>query len=160
MSGMEKGSEFPARWHSTYIRVPLFEVDLGQAVYHGNYYHLFELARETFLKDLGYPYKRLMERELHLAVVEATCKYRRPAHYDERLEIRTAVRWLRRRSLSMAQEIYLAPDCPEESPGENPPPVLCTTLVLNMVCVRFSGQATLIPPDFAECLEKWAMTPF
>lgn len=39
-------------YHITGLRVPFFEVDMGQAVYHGNYYHFFELGREDFLTHL------------------------------------------------------------------------------------------------------------
>ncbi len=42
-------------YHITSLRVPFFEVDIGQAVYHGNYYHLFELGREDFLRKTGFP---------------------------------------------------------------------------------------------------------
>ena len=37
--------EIVSNWHKTELRAPVFEVDLGQAVYHGNYFHVFELAR-------------------------------------------------------------------------------------------------------------------
>jgi acyl-CoA thioesterase FadM len=43
-------------YHTTRLRVPLFEVDLGQVVYHWNYFHLFESAREDFLRTIGFPY--------------------------------------------------------------------------------------------------------
>ena len=42
----KNGHHFP-------YRIPLYEIDIGQAVYHGNYFHFFELAREAFLRDLG-----------------------------------------------------------------------------------------------------------
>ena len=135
-------------WHSTEIRVPLFEVDLGQAVYHGNYFHLFELAREDFLKAIGYSYRRLMEQQLHLTVVESSCIYRRPIRYDDLIEVRTCIQWVRRRSLAFSQLIFRD----EAEKGT----VLCTEATLNMVCVRFTGQPTVMPPDFLKLLrERW-----
>lgn len=139
--------EEPSVWHKTLLRVPLYEVDLGQAVYHGNYFHLFELAREDFLRDLGYPYRRFMEQQLHLTVVETTCSYRRSLHYDESVEAHTGVLWWRSRSLAFSQNLY-------RSEPENGL-VLCTRAVMNMVCVRFTGQPTLIPPEFIQRLEEW-----
>ena len=53
-------------YHITRVRVPLFEVDPGQAVYHANYFHLFELGREAFLRHIGFPYRQFMNRQLHL----------------------------------------------------------------------------------------------
>jgi len=133
-------------WHKTRLRVPLFEVDLGQAVYHGNYYHLFEQAREAFLRHLGLSYKWLMDRQLHLAVVEATCNYRRSLRYDDLVEIHTAVAWLRRRSLSFVQLVY------REEEGV---PVLCTRASLNLVCVHFSGKAKPLPQELVQALARW-----
>lgn len=137
----------PEVWHKTRMRVPLFEVDIGQAVYHGNYYHLFELAREDFLRELGYPYRWFMDRQLHLTIVEASCTYRKSLRYDDLIEIHTGIQWWRTRSLAFSQIIYR---CEEE---ENP--VLCTRAILNMVCVRFSGQPTILPAEFVDLLRDW-----
>lgn len=137
-------------WHTTAVRVPLYEVDLGQAVYHGNYFHLLELGRESFLRDLGYPYRRFMEQQLHLTIVEASCSYRRPLHYDDLLEVRTRVEGWRSRSLVFAQTIYRD----EGAAGM----ALCTEATLKMVCVRFSGQPTLLPTAFVDILKNWSGT--
>lgn len=137
--------EAVADWHKSRFRVPLFEVDLGQAVYHGNYFHIFELAREAFLRDMGYPYRRFMDQELHLTVVETTCSYRRPLRYDDLIEINSRILWWRRRSLAFSQNIYRLEESEEQS--------LCTKATLNMVCVRFSGKPTTIPEDFTILLK-------
>ncbi len=139
--------DVPLVWHATALRVPLFEVDLGQAVYHGNYFHLFELGRESFLRDLGYPYKRFMEQNLHLTVVELTCQYRKSLRYDDSIEVRSAVSWWRSRSLAFEQTITRA--------GTEAEPELCAQATLHMVCVRFTGQPTVIPKDFIQRLERW-----
>jgi acyl-CoA thioester hydrolase len=134
-------------WHKTSLRVPLYEVDLGQAVYHGNYFHLLELGRESFLRHLGYPYRRFMDQNMHLTIVELTCNYRKSLRYDDEIEVRTAVRWWRSRSLAFDQAIYRA--------GPSGEPDLCAGATLNMVCVRFSGQPAAIPKDFLDLLERW-----
>ena len=95
----------PKVWHKSRFLVPLYEVDLGQGVYHGNYFHFFELAREAFLRELGYPYRRFMDQQMHLTVVESTCSYRRSLHYDDAIEIHTAIDWWRTRSLAFSQAI-------------------------------------------------------
>lgn len=133
-------------YHTTKMRVPLFEVDLGQAVYHGNYFHLFESARDDFLRTIGFPYCEFMKRELHLSVVESTCIYRRPLHYDDQIEIRTGVDWSRTRRLAVSQWIFRV-----EEDGSR---TLCTQVILNMVCVRFSGKPTVLPEDFRQILNQ------
>jgi acyl-CoA thioester hydrolase len=147
MTGDKTDDPSPKVCHKTQLRVPLFEIDLGQAVYHGNYFHLFELGREDFLRSLGYPYRRFMDQQLHLAIVEASCSYRRPVHYDDLIEIHTGVNWRRSRSLALSHTIY-------RHEGEREL-VLCTKATLNMVCVRFSGQSTILPTEFMELLNAW-----
>lgn len=143
----QSADDTPRVWHSTPLRVPLYEVDLGQAVYHGSYFHLLELGRECFLRDLGYPYKRFMDQSLHLTIVELTCNYRKSLRYDDSIEVRTAVGWWRSRSLGFEQAVYRAkPD------GESE---LCTQASMSMVCVRFTGQPTVIPADFLDLLKAW-----
>jgi acyl-CoA thioester hydrolase len=144
------GEDNPASagWHVTGMRVPLFEVDLGQAVYHGNYFHLFETARGEFLRDIGYPYRRFMDQQLHLTIVEASCSYRKSLRYDDTITIYTGIPWWRRRSLAFSQQIFRVT---EGEPGE-----LCTRVELRMVCVRFSGQPTLLPEGFLNLLPEQA----
>ncbi len=134
-------------WHITQLRVPLFEIDIGQAVYHGNYFHLFERARESFLRELGYPYRLFMEQETHLAVVEMKCSYKRSLRYDERIELRSRVNWWRSRSLAFEQQIFLAD-------GQDSH-ILCTSATLNLVCVNFNGKPSILPADFVQKLEEW-----
>lgn len=140
--------EIPGRYHTTVLRVPLFDVDLGQAVYHGNYFHLLELGREDFLRTLGHPYRRFMDQQLHLTIVECNCTYRRPLHYDDLITVHTGVAWWRTRSLAFSQLITR-----EEADGDS---VLCTQATLNMVCVRFTGQPTHLPEVFVELLKVWS----
>ena len=96
---------------------------------------------------LAYPYRRFMDQHLHLTIVEASCTYRRPLHYDDIIEVQTRVDWWRSRSLAFSQAIYRKED-PEGL-------VLCTEATLNMVCVRFTGQPTVLPVEFVDILKKW-----
>jgi acyl-CoA thioester hydrolase len=138
----------PLSYHITGLRVPLFEVDLGQAVYHGNYFHLLELAREDFLRKIGFPYREFMKRQLHLTIVESSCVYRKPLHYDEEIEIHSRITWNRRRSLAMEQLIFRG-----DASGTKE---LTTQAVLNMVCVRFSGRPAILPEDFCRAISEYA----
>ncbi len=147
MVEMTETAPGPGKYHCSRLRVPLYEVDLGQGVYHGNYFHLLETAREDFLRHIGFPYRSFMDRETHLAVVEIASRYRRPLHYDDRIEIHTGIDTLKRRSLRFRQLIYRAEEGRET--------VLCNDSQLTMVCVRFSGGATVLPSRFVTCVEAW-----
>lgn len=135
-------------YHITSLRVPFFEVDMGQAVYHGNYYHFFELGREDFLRKTGFPYREFLNRQLHLTIVESRCKYRKSLRYDDEIEIHTGITSLRRRNLSFSQLMYRPAQASANRETKSSELELCTETQLNMICLRFTGQATYLPEDF------------
>ncbi len=140
-------------YHITSLRVPFFEVDMGQAVYHGNYYHLFELGREDLLRKTGFPYREFLNRQLNLTIIESRCKYRKALRYDDQIEIHTRITSLSRRNLSFSQLIYRPAEAPANQQTKSPEFELCTEFQLNMICVRFTGQPTLLPEDFKLAVE-------
>ncbi len=140
-------------YHITNLRVPLFEVDLGQALYHGNYYHLLELGREDMLRKTGFPYREFLNRQLHLSVIDARCKYRKFLRYDDQIELHTGIVALGRRSLSFSQLIYRPVQASANGESKDPGLELCTQCRLDMVCVHFSGKPTLLPDEFRKAVE-------
>jgi acyl-CoA thioester hydrolase len=141
------------RCHTTSLRIPFFEVDAGQGVYHGNYYHIFELAREDFLRKIGFPYREFMNRQLHLTIVESRCKYRKSLRYDDEIEIQTGITSLGRRSISFSQLIFKKAEASSNREMKNQALELCTEIQLSMVCIRFTGQPTLLPEDFVKTVK-------
>ncbi len=128
-------------------RIPLYEIDLGNAMYHGNYFHLFEIARDDFWRQIGFPYKKIMDLRMHLTIVECQCRYRKPLFYDEEVYIATAVTKVGNRSLSLSQKIF--------RPPKNE---LCTEATLNMVCVTFEGKPTRLPAELKKVLQSMTNT--
>lgn len=80
----------------TTLRVRYAETDQMGVVYYANYFIWCEIGRVEFFRRLGHDYKRLeMEDDCHLPVVEASCRYRSPARYDDEVCIETRVTLLR-----------------------------------------------------------------
>jgi len=150
-----------ASYHVTSLRVPLFEVDMGQAVYHGNYYHFLEVGRTDMLRKIGYPYIKLTSRQLHLTIVESRCKYRKALNYDDEIEIHTGITSLNRRGLSFSQLIYRpSRDTAEcQKTGVRLELELCTAAQLNMLCVSFAGRVTPLPEEFRSAVEAFISKP-
>ena len=71
----------------TEYRVPYADTDQMGVVYYGNYLALFERARNELMRALGYTYKECEADGIMLPVVHAEVDYRRPAKYDDLLEI-------------------------------------------------------------------------
>ncbi len=61
-------------------------------VYYANYLAWFEVGRCDLLRQLGSSYREIeREDKIYLPVVEAHCRYKSPARYDDVIEIRTTV---------------------------------------------------------------------
>jgi len=74
------------------VRVRYAETDQMGVVYHSNYFIWFEMGRVECLRQLGFDYKQMeVADDCHLPVVEATCRYKAPARYDEVLTIETRI---------------------------------------------------------------------
>jgi acyl-CoA thioester hydrolase len=72
-------------------RVRYGETDQMGVVYHSNYFLYFELGRTEYMRQRGYAYADLERQGIFLAVVEANCKYKAGAKYDDPIIIRTSV---------------------------------------------------------------------
>src|SRR5947209_4075685 len=73
----------------TALRVRYAETDQMGVVYYANYLVWFEVGRTDLLRTLGWTYREMEEAGVALPVIEAHCEYRRPARYDEEIEVRT-----------------------------------------------------------------------
>ena len=88
------------------VRVRYAETDQMGVVYYANYFVWFEVGRVELLRALGFSYSVLeTEHECILPVIEASCRYRSPARYDDRILIETRPALLRGSVLKFAYRI-------------------------------------------------------
>jgi acyl-CoA thioester hydrolase len=81
---------------TTEARVRYAETDQMGIVYYANYLVWFELGRVEVLRSLGLTYSRLeTDYGCILPVIEARCRYRAPARYDDEILIETRPAMLR-----------------------------------------------------------------
>jgi acyl-CoA thioester hydrolase len=81
---------------TTQVRVRYAETDQMGIVYYANYLVWFEIGRVELLRWLGLAYSQLeTDHQCILPVVEATCRYRAPARYDDEILIETRPSLLR-----------------------------------------------------------------
>ena len=73
------------------LRVRYAETDRMGVVYYANYLVWFEVGRTEWLRETGRSYREIEVEGISLPVIEAHAEYRRPARYDDDLEIRTSV---------------------------------------------------------------------
>jgi len=80
----------PQAVNETRLRVRYAETDQMGVVYHSNHFVWFEVGRVELLRQLGFSYRDMeSEDDRFIAVAEAKCRYRAPAHYDEEIVVRT-----------------------------------------------------------------------
>lgn len=95
--------------HQTQLRVRYAETDKMGVVYYANYYIWMEVARSEFVRELGVEYKHVEDNEgLLLAVIESSCRYLRPAHYDQEITIETSLGEVTHRIVEFVYEIRAA----------------------------------------------------
>ncbi len=92
------------RTHETRLRVRYAETDQMGVVYYSNYLVYMEVGRVEYCNSIGFRYR---DMELHdgvlLAVVEARCRYKSPARYDDEVIVKT---WVEQASTRMVQFAY------------------------------------------------------
>lgn len=86
-------------------RVGFHETDAMGIVHHANYLRHFENARVLWLEIHDRPYPEWIAADRHFAVTRVELDYRRPARFDDRIEITTWLEWVRGASLAMAYAI-------------------------------------------------------
>src|ERR1700677_3506399 len=91
---------------TTEVRVRYAETDQMGIVYYANYLVWFEIGRVELLRSLGLAYSQLeKDHQCILPVVEASCRYRSPARYDDCILIETRPSLLRGSVLKFAYRI-------------------------------------------------------
>jgi acyl-CoA thioester hydrolase len=98
----------------TELRVRYSETDQMGVVYYANYLVWFEVGRVEFMRSLGFDYKQMeVEDGCILPVVEATCRYKAPARYDDEILIEACPILLRGSLLKFSYRIIRASNARE-----------------------------------------------
>jgi acyl-CoA thioester hydrolase len=105
---------------TTEVRVRYAETDQMGIVYYANYLVWFELGRVELLRSLGLAYSRLeTDHGCILPVIEATCRYKSPARYDDEILIETRPALLRGSVIKFAYRILRKAPEGQEKTGKD-----------------------------------------
>jgi acyl-CoA thioester hydrolase len=96
--------------HRFEIRVRYGDTDQMGFAYYANYLRWFEIGRAELLRSLGHSYRALEESGTSLPVLEARCRYLKPARYDALVAIETGVLELHRASVRFGYRVVRAAD--------------------------------------------------
>ena len=135
----------------TRVRVRYAETDQMGVVYHSNYLIWFEVGRVELIRQLGLDYKSMEQQEgCFIAVVDAHCRYKSPARYDDELVVRTRIDHIRGSVLRFTYAIHRVED----------DLLLCEGSTTHVVVDRNMKRAPM-PPRYAEAFaaNPVAITP-
>src|SRR5207237_9607251 len=80
-------------------------------VYHANYFVWFEVGRVELLRQLGFSYRDMeVSDRCFIAVVDARCRYKAPARYDDEVMVRTHLKNVRESLVHFGYELVRATD--------------------------------------------------
>jgi acyl-CoA thioester hydrolase len=128
------------------VRVRYAETDQMGIVYYANYLVWFEIGRVELLRSLGLAYSQLeTEHECILPVVEASCRYRSPAKYDDEILIESRPVLLRGSVIKFGYRIL------RKAPAGKQPTLLAEGETVHVVCDDQLNKKAL-PVHYAEAL--------
>jgi len=130
--------------HSCQIRVRYGETDQMGYVYYGNYAEYYEVARVEMLRSLGMDYAEMERSGVMMPVLELTCKYIKPALYDQELTIKTTIENLPGVRIHFKYEVF------------NPADELINIGTTTLVFVDMAKNKPCLPPEnFMKRLQKY-----
>ena len=90
------------------VRVYYEDTDSGGVVYYANYLKFMERARTELLRSIGYQQDQLQqELGIIFAVHSVNIQYRKPARFNDELNVVTSISALGKASISFKQSVYL-----------------------------------------------------
>lgn len=93
------------------LRVRYAETDQMGVVYHANYFVWFEVGRVELLRQMGFSYREMEQADgCFIAVVDARCRYKAPARYDDEVIVRTHLKNVRESLVHFGYELVRAAD--------------------------------------------------
>jgi acyl-CoA thioester hydrolase len=132
----------------TPARVRYAETDQMGIVYYANYLVWFEIGRVELLRSLGLAYAQMeTDHGLILPVIEASCRYRSPARYDDEILIETRPALLRGSVLKFAYRILL------KAPEGDDHKVLAEGETVHVVCDEHLKRKPL-PQQYVSALRS------
>ena len=130
--------------HVCDIRVRYADTDQMKFVYYGKFFEYFEQGRSDLLRNIGLPYSHVEEMGLFLPVIEAHAEYKKPARYDDLIEL---VTFLRERPVARVRLDYEV-----RREGDSEP--IATGYTIHGFINASTGRPTRAPAQFVEALEK------
>ena len=131
----------------TSYRVIYGDTDQMGVTYYANYLRWFEMGRTELLRQIGMPYSSIEEMGFFFPVTEVSCRYLKPARFDDEIIIETTLAALSRVTLDFSYKVSRKNDGSLLAEGWT-----------RHACVNREGKATKISSPLENTL-KAALAP-
>jgi acyl-CoA thioester hydrolase len=133
----------------TTLRVNWVDTDAAEVVHFSNYFRFFERAEEEFYRHLGITFKDIRENyKIWLPRIEAFCKYKAPARFNDLLTIELSIEEIREKSVKFGFSIR----------KNKTSQLLAEGYIVVVAADKEAGVAVKIPKEIAEKLKAFTET--
>ena len=116
------------------FRVRYVECDPMGYMHHSHYFPMFEMGRTELLRQTGMSYRELEALDVLFTVAKIAVSFKRPARYDEELELVTRI----------ARQTHVRIDHAYEMFNKTTGQLLCTA-ESTVACINRKGELQQIP---------------
>jgi len=138
----------PSTAFKTSFRVSWTDTDAAQVVHFSNYFRFFERTEEEFYRHLGFSFNDFTSKGIWLPRVEASCQFKRPAKFNDLLEVELTVEELKEKSIKYGFKIF----------NKESAVLLANGYVVIVAADKQTGKAIQIPKDIVEKLKPFHAT--
>jgi acyl-CoA thioester hydrolase len=135
----------PSPAFKTSFRVVWADTDAAQVVHYSNYFRFFERAEEEFYRQIGFSFTDTTKRGLWFPRAEAFCRYKKPARFNDLLEVELTVEELKEKSIRIGFRIF----------NKETAVLLAEGYIVVVAAEKQNGKATQIPQDIVEKLKPF-----
>jgi acyl-CoA thioester hydrolase len=129
----------------TSFRVAWADTDAAQVVHYSNYFRFLERAEEEFYRQLRFSFTDAAKKGLWFPRVEAFCQYKRPARFNDLLEVKVSVENLKERSFKLGFRII----------NEEKNITLAAGYIVIVAADKQTGKAARVPSEIVEKLKSF-----
>lgn len=129
----------------TYIRVSWTDTDAAQVVHFSNYFRFFEKAEEEFYRSLGFSFTDFRNEGLWFPRVEAFCEYKKPAKFNDLLEVELTIEELKEKSVRYGFRVL----------NKESTDLLANGYLIIVAANKETGKATQIPKAIVDKLKPF-----
>ena len=128
------------------IRVSWVDTDAAKVVHFSNFFRFFERTEEEFYRSLGFNFDQIVSRYgIWLPRIEAFCRYRKSAKFNDQLEIELTISEMREKAIKYFFNVR----------NKNTEETLAEGYLVVVAASKQTGKAIRIPEELKKKLEPF-----